>query len=90
MAGWKCYVKNKGEIVTMISGDKYKTYKQAAIAGIEEVLDNLIENIMGKKDMSLADYQRLAMTTCMSSCHLRWQTETARQTSYTMQLPISF
>lgn len=66
--GWKCYVKNKGEIVTMISGDKYKTYKQAAIAGIEEVLDNLIENIMGKKDMSLADYQRLAMTTCMSSC----------------------
>lgn len=23
---------------------------------------------MGKKDMSLADYQRLAMTTCMSSC----------------------
>lgn len=67
-SGWKCYVKNKGEIVTMISGDKYKTYKQAAIAGIEEVLDNLIENIMGKKDMSLADYQRLAMTTCMSSC----------------------
>lgn len=65
---WKCHVKHKGEIVTMISGDKYKTYKQAAIAGIEEVLDNLIENIMGKKDMSLADYQRLAMTTCMSSC----------------------
>ena len=33
-----------------------------------EVLDNLIENIMGKKDMSLADYQLQAMTTCMSSC----------------------
>lgn len=39
---WKCYIKNKGEIVTMISGDKYKTYEQAAIVGIEEVLDNLI------------------------------------------------
>lgn len=39
---WKCYVKHKGEIVTMISGDKYKTYEQAAIVGIEEVLDNLI------------------------------------------------
>lgn len=65
---WKCYIKNKGEIVTMISGDKYRTYEQAALAGIEEVLDNLIENIMEKKDMSLADYQRQAMTTCMSSC----------------------
>lgn len=65
---WKCYVKHKGEIVIMISGDKYRTYEQAAIAGIEEVLDNLIENIMGKKDMSLSDYQRRAMTTCMSSC----------------------
>lgn len=39
---WKCHVKHKGEIVTMISGDKYKTYEQAAIVGIEEVLDNLI------------------------------------------------
>lgn len=65
---WKCYIKNKGEIVTMISGDKYRTYEQAALAGIEEVLDNLIENIMEKKGMSLADYQRRAMTTCMSSC----------------------
>ena len=40
---WKCYIKNKGEIVTMISGDKYKTYEQAALAGIEYVLDNLIK-----------------------------------------------
>lgn len=39
---WKCHVKHKGEIVTMISGDKYKTYEQAAISGIEYVLDNLI------------------------------------------------
>lgn len=46
---WKCYIKNKGEIVTMISDDKNKTYEQAVIAGIEEVLDNLIENIMEKK-----------------------------------------
>ena len=39
---WKCYIKNKGEIVTMISGDKYKTYENAALAGIDYVLDNLI------------------------------------------------
>lgn len=39
---WKCYIKNKGEIVTMISGDKYKTYENAALVGIDYVLDNLI------------------------------------------------
>lgn len=39
---WKCHVKHKGEIVTMISGDKYKTYEQAAISGIEYCLENLI------------------------------------------------
>ncbi len=40
---WDCYIKNKGELETIINNDKYKTYEKAALAGIECVLDNSID-----------------------------------------------
>ena len=39
---WYYMIKCKGEIKATYMNNKYKTYEQAALAGIEYVLDNLI------------------------------------------------
>ena len=39
---WYYMIKCKGEIKATYMNNKYKTYEQAALAGIEYVIDNLI------------------------------------------------